>query len=46
MTPPVGLNLFISSFRFNKPITQLYRSVSPFIGSKATKSSSVGLAFE
>ena len=32
MTPPVGLNLFISSFRFNKPITQLYRSVLPFIG--------------
>jgi len=32
LTPPVGLNLFISSFRFNKPITQLYRSVLPFIG--------------
>jgi hypothetical protein len=32
MTPPVGLNLFIASFRFNKPITQLYRSVLPFIG--------------
>ncbi len=32
MTPPVGLNLFVSSFRFNKPITQLYRSVLPFIG--------------
>jgi hypothetical protein len=32
MTPPVGLNLFISSFRFNKPITQLYRAVLPFIG--------------
>jgi len=31
MTPPVGLNLFISSFRFNKPITQLYTSVLPFI---------------
>jgi len=31
MTPPVGLNLFISSFRFNKPITQLYRAVLPFI---------------
>ncbi len=32
MTPPVGLNLFIASFRFNKPITQLYRAVLPFIG--------------
>ncbi len=32
MTPPVGLNLFISSFRFNKPVTMLYRAVIPFIG--------------
>jgi len=32
MTPPVGLNLFISSFRFNKPVTLIYRSVVPFVG--------------
>ncbi|MEM6958348.1 MAG: TRAP transporter large permease subunit [Myxococcota bacterium] len=32
MTPPVGLNLFISSFRFDKPVTTLYRAVIPFIG--------------
>ena len=32
MTPPVGLNLFISSFRFEKPVTMLYRAVLPFIG--------------
>ncbi len=32
MTPPVGLNLFMSSFRFDKPVTQLYRAVLPFIG--------------
>jgi C4-dicarboxylate transporter, DctM subunit len=32
MTPPVGLNLFISSFRFGKPVTELYRAVLPFIG--------------
>ena len=32
MTPPVGLNLFISSFRFDKPVTVLYRAVLPFIG--------------
>ena len=32
MTPPVGLNLFISSFRFDKPVTLLYRAVLPFIG--------------
>jgi TRAP-type C4-dicarboxylate transport system permease large subunit len=31
MTPPVGLNLFISSFRFNKPITYLYRASVPFL---------------
>ena len=32
LTPPVGLNLFISSFRFDKPVTLLYRAVLPFIG--------------
>jgi len=32
MTPPVGLNLFISSFRFDKPVTLIYRSVVPFVG--------------
>ncbi len=32
LTPPVGLNLFISSFRFEKPVTQLYKAVLPFIG--------------
>lgn len=31
-TPPVGMNLFISSFRFNRPVLQLYRSTLPFIG--------------
>jgi TRAP-type C4-dicarboxylate transport system permease large subunit/uncharacterized membrane protein len=31
MTPPVGLNLFISSFRFDKDILLLYRSALPFI---------------
>jgi tripartite ATP-independent transporter DctM subunit len=30
--PPLGLNLFISSFRFNRPVTSLYRVVLPFIG--------------
>lgn len=32
LTPPVGLNLFISSFRFREPVTSLYRAVLPFIG--------------
>ena len=29
-TPPVGMNLFIASFRFNRSITRLYRSTLPF----------------
>lgn len=31
MTPPVGMNLFISSYRFSKPITEIYRSTVGFI---------------
>jgi tripartite ATP-independent transporter DctM subunit len=31
MTPPVGLNLFISSFRFNRPIIKLYYATLPFL---------------
>jgi tripartite ATP-independent transporter DctM subunit len=30
--PPLGLNLFISSFRFNRPVVSLYRLVLPFVG--------------
>lgn len=30
--PPLGLNLFISSFRFTKPVVSLYRVVMPFVG--------------
>jgi tripartite ATP-independent transporter DctM subunit len=29
-TPPVGMNLFIASFRFQKPIMALYRATIPF----------------
>ncbi|MEN9464913.1 MAG: dicarboxylate transporter, inner rane large subunit [Pseudomonadota bacterium] len=29
-TPPVGMNLFIASFRFNKPVMQLYLATIPF----------------
>jgi tripartite ATP-independent transporter DctM subunit len=29
--PPVGLNLFLSSSRFNKPLPELYRHVVPFL---------------
>lgn len=31
LTPPVGLNLFISSYRFNQPILQVYRATFPFL---------------
>lgn len=31
ITPPVGINLFISSFRFEKPVTQLYSASLPFL---------------
>lgn len=31
-TPPVGLNLFIGSFRFGKPVMELARASLPFLG--------------
>ena len=31
-TPPVGINLFISSTRFNEPVLKLYKAVLPFLG--------------
>jgi tripartite ATP-independent transporter DctM subunit len=31
LTPPFGLNLFISSFRFGRPITEVYRATVPFL---------------
>ncbi len=30
-TPPVGMNLFIASYRFKKSITSLYRATIPFM---------------
>ena len=30
-TPPVGLNLFIASFRFERPIMQIYIAAMPFL---------------
>ena len=30
MTPPLGLNLFLSSIRFGKPLPTVYRTVLPF----------------
>jgi tripartite ATP-independent transporter DctM subunit len=31
LMPPFGLNLFISSFRFQKPVTEVYRASLPFL---------------
>ncbi len=31
-TPPVGLNLFLASYRFERPIAELYRATLPFVG--------------
>jgi TRAP-type C4-dicarboxylate transport system permease large subunit len=31
LTPPVGLNLFIASYRFNKPIMTVYSATFPFL---------------
>lgn len=31
VTPPVGMNLFIASYRFNKPVVELYRAAIPFM---------------
>ncbi len=31
ITPPVGINLFISSFRFQRPVTELYLASFPFL---------------
>ncbi len=31
-TPPVGLNLFLSSYRFDRPVIQIYRATLPFLG--------------
>ena len=30
--PPLGLNLYISSFRFERPVVSLYKIVLPFVG--------------
>ncbi len=32
VTPPVGLNLFIASARFKRPVVDIYRVVLPFVG--------------
>ena len=31
LTPPVGMNLFLSSYRFQKPLMEVYRAVVPML---------------
>jgi tripartite ATP-independent transporter DctM subunit len=31
MTPPVGMNLFLASYRFDRPLLQVYRNTIPFL---------------
>ena len=31
LTPPVGMNLFLASYRFRKPMPEVYRSVMPMV---------------
>ena len=31
LTPPVGMNLFLAAFRFERPLIEVYRSALPFL---------------
>jgi len=31
LTPPVGMNLFLSSYRFNKPMPELWKAIIPIL---------------
>jgi C4-dicarboxylate transporter DctM subunit len=31
LMPPIGMNLFIASYRFNKPVLTIFRAVLPFV---------------
>ncbi len=31
LTPPVGMNLFLASYRFETPLTKVYKTVIPFL---------------
>ena len=35
LTPPVGMNLFFASYRFGRPVTEVFRSVAPLFGALA-----------
>ncbi|MGD8818016.1 MAG: TRAP transporter large permease subunit [Acidobacteriota bacterium] len=31
LTPPVGMNLFLASYRFQRPLSEIYRATLPFL---------------
>ena len=31
LTPPVGLNLFLASYRFERPLVEVFRAAAPFL---------------
>ena len=31
LTPPVGMNLFLASYRLERPLIEVYRSTIPFL---------------
>lgn len=35
LTPPVGMNLFYASYRFGKPVTEIFRAVAPLLAALA-----------
>ncbi len=35
LTPPVGMNLFLASYRFGRPLPEVYRDALPFLGIRA-----------
>ncbi len=35
LTPPVGMNLFLASYRFKQPLTRVYRAALPFLAIRA-----------
>ncbi len=35
LTPPVGLNLFLASYRFKRPLGEVYRAALPFLALRA-----------
>ncbi len=35
LTPPVGMNLFLASYRFGRPLTEVYRATLPYLAIRA-----------